>query len=249
MKNGNIFPDEYIPDVEPSQIEKTVLCGQRYILEHRPKKTPLSRIFLDQIRYISPSLWVLQLIGLFVTGYCCAFLQDVCDSLMLLLTAIPLIAITNVPELVKDVLCDMSELERSSKIGGGVILTVRMTVVGVSDLTAIAIVTAITSFSMGSGFLPLLLFALSVYNIENAVCLAALRLFKIRERNSALLLSATILILTDVLCSSVTKQLHELLNGSLTPLIAVFIVSAALLSAQMAVFCKKLLIGGLTNEN
>ena len=248
MKNSNIFPDEYIPAVKPSEIEKTVDIGKRYISSHRPRKTPLSRIFLDQLKYLSPAIWILQLTALAAANYFCGQL-NVNNGFRMMLAVIPIISIVNVPELVKDMLFDMSELERSTRIGSGTVMLMRLLIISITDIFVLSFAALMASGMLGKEFFQILLFTLTVYNAENAVCLGIVRLFGMRSRNSVVCLCAAVSLMTIMLAAIVNNDSFSAVSENMLLLALAAVVTALAFAAQIIFMTKKTYFGGLSNEN
>ncbi|MCH5325463.1 MAG: hypothetical protein J1E39_09660 [Eubacterium sp.] len=251
MNNKLPYINDYIPEPKLSDIENTVSAGQRYISVVRPRKTPLMRLFFAQIRYLSPALWVTQLVGLLFVGYMCIGTELVTQrgGLTMMMLAVPLVAMMNVPELVKDTLCNMSELERSTKIGSGTILLLRLGAVNCANL-AVLLIAALTASLAGSlSFVTLLLFTVAVYNIVNILCLAIIRLFKIRGRNGAMCVSTTVMFITMSMSVILPYDFTEMLIKNTLLLIVMLAVSVAVFAAQITVMLKRMPLGGLLNED
>ena len=194
MKNKNklrkMFPNENIPIPREAAITRTIIAGQDYIGRHIPAKTSALRLFGQQAKYISPVLLGTQfLVLLIVIATAISNEPDIHAAQNLLFNLAPLAAMLAIPELIKDVLFDMSELEKSCKNNSSVILLMRLIIIGSINIAVLLLLTAILAGTWGFNFLSLALYAVVPYNLVNIANLAFIRLLKIKGRNAVLVIS------------------------------------------------------------
>jgi len=184
LSNGNIPP----PGEE--QIAVAVRAGQEYMQTHIPKRNSLLRLFVEQVKYLSPLLWVVQLLAIFLVCGTVFTTQQETDRMQEALFRIsPLLSVLAVPELLKDVHFQMSELEASCKNRGSTVLLLRLLAVGMGNTAALLLLAGITAGASGQGFWVLLLLAVTPYNAATVLGLFLVRVFGLKTRASTLAVS------------------------------------------------------------
>lgn len=231
ISNNGLIPDD-IPQPDDTQIVKVVSEGQKYMDTHVPFRTSYMRLLFEQAKYISPFLWGTQLIVLMISLIISSNLPapDYNGAREVLFLVAPIIAIFAVPELFKDVFFEMSEMETSCKNSGGVILIMRLIIVGLLNVVAITIFSAILASNWSIRFISLLLFALVSCNCVNIINLLFIRVFQIKRRVSALSLS----LLSAVIVYIFPTKLPSISYWSEAVWIAIFIATAIVLACQLA---------------
>jgi hypothetical protein len=226
--------DGATPKASEDSIRKVVALGQRYMDGHVPRRTPFSRLFVRQFRYISPVLWATQLIVLAALLSVAFLLQGADDAPRaaedIVLIFAPLTALYAVPELYKDVFCDMSELEFSCKNSGSKILMIRLVIIGLINLSVLLISTSVLACRWDLSFPALMATALVPYNCANIINLAILRIFGIRTRSGALCLS----LVAAVLAWALPASLGDLLLASDFARTGIALATLAVLACQLA---------------
>jgi len=135
-----ILDRDYVPEINENSIDIVVSIGQRYMETHTPRKTPLLSLFTEQIKYISPLLWFCQFIAIILISALIALQTDYVNNVRsVLLQVTPLISVMAVPELIKDTLYNMTELEYSCKNRGGTILIMRLVAVGLINIEVLVL--------------------------------------------------------------------------------------------------------------
>lgn len=243
MKSNKIFTEtECIPEPSKERIDTVISLGQHYMDTHTPHRTSLFYLFKEQIKYLSPLLWLFQLSAIIlITAF--AFSQadnseNVCN---LLFQIAPLISVMAVPELIKDVLCNMSELEKSCKNSGSTILILRLIAVGLINVLAIALISGVLAGAYNLNYLVILLYAFVPYNFANIISLFLIRVIKINTRSGALavsFISAAVLIALPV-----QTQIISVLN--VVTLSVSFLISLIILTIQVLQVLKTYLKGEL----
>lgn len=179
-----------VPRPEEARIAAAVRAGQDYMRTHLPRRTPVTALFLEQARYLSPWLIGLEL---------CVLLVSILRTEITALTAIqarqalrqlaPLSAIFAVPELTKDVQFQMCEMEQSCKNRGPTLLLLRLAAVSGLNIFALTAAAGTFAWRLRGGFLEFLFSALTPYHFAVVLCLFLARLFRIRSRAGTLTLS------------------------------------------------------------
>lgn len=249
MKRNKIFTEtERIPEPNKDRIDTVILLGQHYMDTHTPQRTSLLYLFTEQIKYLSPSLWLFQFVTIIlITTF--AFSQaDNADNVANILFQIsPLVSIMAVPELIKDMLCNMSELERSCKNSGSTILILRLIAVGIINILVIALISGVLAGTYQLNFFELLLYAFVPYNFANIINLLLIRVLKITSRSGALALSfASVFILIAL---PIQTQITNALN--VTTLLIALSITMIVLAIQIVqvfkIYPKGELIYGIEN--
>ncbi len=203
MKQNKMFTEsEHIPEPNKDHIDTVIFLGQYYMDTHTPQRTSLFYLFKEQLKYLSPSLWLFQLaIIILITAVAFSEADNSENVCNLLFQVAPLISVMAVPELIKDMLCNMSELEKSCKNSGGIILSLRLIAVGLINVLAITFISGILARVYNLNYLILLLYAFVPYNFANIISFFLIRVMKINTRSGALatsFISAAILIVLPI---------------------------------------------------
>lgn len=232
MKLNKMFAEpDLIPEPNKDRLDTIIFLGQRYMDTHTPNKTSLLYLFKEQLKYLSPSLWLFQLVAIIlITAF--IFLQtdnskNVCN---ILFQIAPLISVMAIPELIKDVLCNMSELEKSCKNSGSTILLLRLIAVGLINISVITLISGILAGAYNLNYFVLLLYAFAPYNFANIISLFLIRAMKINTRSGALTVSFISSIILIVL--PIQTQIVNALNVvtlSISLLISLIILAIQIL--------------------
>lgn len=191
MKRNKTFTGtERIPEPNKDRIDTVILLGQRYMDTHTPQRTSSLYLFTEQIKYLSPSLWIFQFVTIIlITTFAISQADNADNVANILFQVSPLVSIMAVPELIKDVLCNMSELERSCKNSGSTILILRLIAVGMINILVITLISGVLADAYQLNFFELLLYAFVPYNFANIITLLLIRVLRITSRSGALALS------------------------------------------------------------
>ena len=240
------FPSENIPAPDDNKIQQTIRLGQNYMGRNIPQKTPLFYLFLEQIKYLSPILWATQFLALIVIVFIAANGElNLSMAQSILFQVAPLTALFAVPELVKDVLFSMSELEKSCKNSSSTILLMRLIGVGCINLFALSLFAGIFAGSLGQNFFALMLYVLVPYNCVNIINLLFIRLFRIKGRGASLavsLLSAAVVYVIPMQISFV-----DIASGQV--LLTLFAGTTIILIVQIIKIFKSIPLGGIVAWN
>ncbi len=235
------FPGESIPPSNESRIKQTIALGQEYMQRHIPEKTPFLSLFHEQVKYISPFLWITQFAALIIIlSATMGGEPNVLTAQNMLFQLAPLSALFAVPELMKGSLYNMSELESSCKNSGSVILLMRLIAVGCINMATLLLFTGIMTGTWQQSFFSLILYAVVPYNLVNVICLALILMLKIRGSNAAL----TVSVLSAAIVFTLPMGVISLGDISNMTMLAAFIGTAALLYFQMVQVLKSMPAGG-----
>lgn len=175
---------DFVPIPQEADIVKTISCGQQYMNTHIPQKTSVLRLFYDQIRYISPLLWLVQfgaLVLLIITAISAHDMgYSTAQNTMLLLTS--LTAIFAVPEFFKDVSCGVLEMELTCKNSSASIFSIRLIIIGFMNITMITLFSLILSFGWELRFWSVIRCGLLPVNIIYIINFIFFRIFKLYGR-------------------------------------------------------------------
>lgn len=231
MKRNTIFTGtEHIPKPSKARIDTVVFLGQRYMDTHTPQKTSAFYLFVEQIKYLSPALWLFQLVAIILISSFAISQADNADNVYSVLFQIgPLVSVMAVPELIKDVLCNMTEVERSCKNNGSTILLLRLIAVGMVNVSVIALISSILAGTYRFNFFVLLLYAIVPYNCANIISLAVIRVLKIRSRSGAFAIS----LISAFIMLALPMQTQIINALSVTTLIISLLVTILILTIQI----------------
>lgn len=242
---GMLFPNENIPRIDENRIEQTVLMGQDYIERNVHERTPILSLFYEQVKYISPLLWVTQFFALIIVfSLAVAGEPNLYTAQNILFQIAPLTALLAVPELIKDSLYNMTELERSCKNSGSVILLMRLIAVGCINIITLSLFVCIFAGIWDCNFFSLILYALVPYNCVNVISLGVIHLFKIKGRSAARtvsLLSAVILFVLPIA--------GAIASISVLTMLSVFIGTTVVLTVQIIKVFRAVPTGGFIAWN
>ena len=246
MNTKLYFPLENIPKPDENKINQVIRLGQDYIEKNIPQKTPLFYLFFEQIRYISPILFATQFLALIMVSLITVNGElDLGAAQRILLQSAPLIAIFAVPELIKDILFSMSELEKSCKNSSSTILLMRLIGVGCINLFTLSIFAGILAGNLGQNFFSLALFVLVPYNCVNIINLFFIMVFKIKGRGTSLAVS----LISSAIVYFIPMQTGFVSIASGQLLLALFIGTLIILTVQIIKIFKSIPAGGTLQWN
>lgn len=229
MKNC-LVKNELI-SIDEGRMQKTIQLGQEYMETHVPSRTSPLRLLTEQIKYLSPLLWIVQFAALLLV-FSAVFQGGLNaeNTRNIFFQTAPIIALLAVPEFLKDIHFNMSELERSCKNRIGTILLLRLAAVGGINLITLALLSGILAAACDSSFLQLLLSVVVSYNLTALLSLFLVSLLKLKTRIGALAVSFAAC--AAVITVSVKTSIVHYMN--LAVLLLLFIVTFSLLAAQIA---------------
>ena len=241
-KKHEIFPVETIPLPDENRIKQTIIIGQRYIEKNIPAKTPLLRLFSEQVKYISPPLWATQFLALvIILAFSFSIEPNLLMAQSILFQISPLAALIAVPELTKDSLYNMSELESSCKNSGSIVLLMRLIAIGGINIIILLLLACTLAATWGYSLFSLIMYVLVPYNCVNIVCLGFMQLLKIKGRNPALAVS---LLSAAVIFTLPTTMVVANISAFL--MAAIFIVTTVVLAAQILMLFRSAKGGDIT---
>lgn len=180
--------DEIKPDRK--KMRQTIEAGWQVMAQTIPDKTPRRMLFAQQIRYISPLLWLIQAL-LLVGGTIVVTVETwrPIEPGSILYMCGPLLALLTVPEMVKDIACDMSQLERCCK-NGSLVFLIRIFVIGCANVLLITVLAGITAGIAGENLLFLAIYGLTPFVVVSLISMIFTRLFRLRSRVGVLGMTA-----------------------------------------------------------
>lgn len=218
-----------VPRARERDISNTVRIGQEELNRLIPGKTPLICIVRDQIRYLSPLLWMTQLLAIILMAVLSAGIENPYAEIRKIVFEItPLLSLLAVPELIKSAAYGMSELENVCKNSAPKVFTARLIVIGCANLAAITIITASVSVRYGFPFSQVILYGLVPFNTVNDINLLVFDRFRVRSPFIAITVSlCMMLIMKTITDLSFFAGISEMMWSVL------FWVTAALLFAEL----------------
>ena len=181
-KIKDIIKNSQIPQIPNSVIDKTVdlakLELERTSIQY---KMPFRELFVGQIKYISPYIWIVQAILLLLILFSLSLstngMNDRQTIITILSVAAPIIALVAIPELAKSFSYNMWEIESTSKFNLQKLIAIRLIIIGVIDLSIITILIVTTSTFYEISFVNVVLYLLVPFNFANSIYLFLLRKF------------------------------------------------------------------------
>lgn len=185
MKDKKIkdkLKNSYIPQIPNSVIDKTVeLAKLEFERTSIQYKMPFRELFVGQIKYISPYIWIVQAIFLLLILFSLSLSTNGIDDRQTIITILsvsaPIIALVAIPELAKSFSYNMWEIESTSKFNLQKLIAIRLIIIGVIDLSIITILIVTTSTFYEISFVNVVLYLLVPFNFANSIYLFLLRKF------------------------------------------------------------------------
>lgn len=191
-----------VPAPPAGALERTISLGQKKMRNTRYAKMPLGRLLGLQLAHFSPLYWAVQLVVIV-----CILLSTSSGKESTRFAVLVYAGAANAlgcPELLRDISCSMSEIERSCRISGAKLLAARMLIIACADLMGLTLTAVIVSSKFGTALaLPLIMGAALLFS-SSFLTLLALRLLPfVRSRAGALSLSLVISAALGIVCLSV----------------------------------------------
>lgn len=231
-----ILQQYHVPHGKEDDMSKTIVLAQNLMDRIVPSKTEWGVLLRDQARYISPYLWLTQLIAIIMTMIFSINLTDKNFEIQrILFTLTPILAFFAVPELVKSMIWGMAELEDTCKNSTTKILVARLFIIGSVNLAALTIMIAFLSVQYHIPFIRLVIYGLVPFNIANGIHLLVLHFIKIRSSVASMSISLCLVVSMKML-----TQFSFFVAINETMWLIIFIVSTVFLLAELYYFMKNI---------
>lgn len=195
-----ILQQYHVPNGKERDIAKTILLGQKTMDRMVPSKTAFTVLLRDQLKYISPYLWLTQLIAIIMTMMLSINLIDpYLEIQRILFTLTPVLAFFAVPELMKSIVCGMSELENTCKNSTTKIFVARLFIIGSVSLVALSLMITFLSVQYRVPFTQVVLYGLVPFNIVNGIHLLVFHFLKVRSSAASISISLCLVALMKML--------------------------------------------------
>lgn len=166
-------------------IQKTVLAGKQLLMKNPVQELRWYRRIGNQFKYISPLLWLSQLLAI---GICMLLISqissdtDITSILSAISFVVALLGVVGFPEICKSFSYQMWELEQSCKYNLRQIVAIKLSIIGTIDLL---IILAITLFTSLQTELPMWEMALYLFVPFNLACIVSFFVTSLaRNKNS-----------------------------------------------------------------
>ena len=166
-------------------IQKTVLAGKQLLMKNPVQELRWYRRIGNQFKYISPLLWLSQLLAI---GICMLLISqissdtDITSILSAISFVVALLGVVGFPEICKSFSYQMWELEQSCKYNLRQIVAIKLSIIGTIDLI---IILAITLFTSLQTELPMWEMALYLFVPFNLACIVSFFVTSLaRNKNS-----------------------------------------------------------------
>lgn len=171
-------------------IQKIINDGKKYIENNIPNKTPISNIIIQQCKYISPVLWILQIFGIISAVILFNIQTSNIENIKKILYFIsPFISILTVPEIMKNYFFGIYEIESSCKNSIAKIFIIRLILNGFINVFSLFILIGVASLKFKQEFLDLIISAFLPFNFINIMILFLVNILKIKNHYICLICS------------------------------------------------------------
>lgn len=174
-----------VAPADETNIQKTVLAGKRLLMKNPVQELRWYRRIVNQFKYISPLLWLSQLLAI---GICMLLISqissdtDITSILSAISFVVALLGVVGFPEVCKSFSYQMWELEQSCKYNLRQIVAIKLSIIGMIDLI---IILAITLFTSLQTELPVWEMALYLFVPFNSACIVSFFITSLaRNKNS-----------------------------------------------------------------
>lgn len=228
---------------DEANIKKTIFAGKQLITQNPVQKLSLNKRVFNQFKYISPFLWITQFLALFLCIFIISKIDtstDITSVLSLLSFIIIFIAVLGFPEVCKSFSYQMWELEQSCKYNLRQIVTIKLALIGMSDLVIILLIAAFSSTQIKLPILETALYLLVPFNVACIISFFAISLmrnklfsfslfpvglgisfvmlicinrFSLYQKVSVPIWTVLFLVTSAVLFAKVTRVMKEIENG------------------------------------
>ncbi|MBK3496516.1 hypothetical protein JFL43_16960 [Viridibacillus sp. YIM B01967] len=241
-KVKNTLEKYRVPQIPNSLIDNTVGLAKR-AFERTGIKYEMSfrEILVGQIKYISPSLWVIQAALLFIILVFLLVSNSTHNAYQSVITTIsvasPIIALVVIPELAKSFNHHVWEMESTCKFDLQKLLAIRLIIIGALDMFVITIMVVITSTFYELSFINISLYILVPFNMASSIYLYILR--RIRGKAATIIcLTVGIFMALGVGLLAVYSELYTLISTFIW--MTMFIFSTVVLVYELIHMLKSL---------
>ena len=162
-----------VAPADEADIQKAILAGKQLLVKNPVQELRWYRRIVNQFKYISPLLWLSQLLAI---GLCMLLISQIKNDtdMTAILSAISFIValfgVVGFPEICKSFSYQMWELEQSCKYNLRQIVAIKLSIIGTIDLIIILAVTLFTSIQTK---LPMWEMALYLFVPFNLACIVS----------------------------------------------------------------------------
>lgn len=181
---------DWVPAVRQEKVEEVITAGSLFMDKNVPDVNNVWVLMAKQLRYLSPSLWGCQLL-LLCAAIAAALItsMDCSDAGYMIFTMAPVAGFLTVPEMLKDLQYNMSELESVCRYDGAKVLVLRFISAGLINVLCLTMISAVMWEAFGVSFLKTVIYGLVPYVWVNVINLFLIMLLRIRSRRAGVLLS------------------------------------------------------------
>ena len=242
-KRIKLLLDEYKVPSTPNHAVNDIFnqAAKRLDSQRISYKSSSMQQILSQIKYISITFWVAQMIAIgFAVIIVMQMVPQETNIHQLILIIFPMVSILSlygIPEIVKSKFNNMIEIESACKRGYTKTVETRILIIGVIDMLIILIVSIFLGNYFKQDILLLLLYGLVPFNIINVIGLYIVEL--VQSKYGAYVF-ASIDILMGIMLEYVTAKTKMPISGNATQnlLILIFLITLAILCHQIYKFIK-----------
>lgn len=174
-----------VAPADETNIQGTILAGKQLLMKNPAQELRWYRRIVNQFKYISPLLWLSQLLAIVLCILLIGQLNrdtDITSIFSAISFIVALLGVVGFPEVCKSFSYQMWELEQSCKYNLRQIVAIKLSIIGTIDLL---IILAITLFTSIQTKLPMWEMALYLFVPFNLACIVSFFVTSlVRNRNS-----------------------------------------------------------------
>lgn len=238
--------EEYtVAGAEELKIQKTILAGKQLLLQNPTQELRWYKQLFNQLKYISPLLWIFQLLFFGVCLFMIYQIDNSTDVTWLLSTisfVVAFLGVIGFPEVCKSFSSQMWELEQSCKYNLRQIVTIKLSVIGSVDMLIVFILSVVAGLQTKS---PVWELAVYFFVPFNFVCIATFFIMDFtRNQLSMPFVFCVSFGLAAILLLCINRfSLYE--NASILIWTMVCLVTFFVLIRKAVLFVKKMEQGGM----
>lgn len=178
----NLLQKYKVPTGKEENIVKTIELGQNMMGDILTTDNSLFNFVKEQCRYISSYLWLTQFILMIVMMFLTSDLVEPKINVpRVLFTMSSIFVFIGVPELVKSMIYNMSELEYACKHSMPKILVTRLLIISMTNVFATTIMISFLSIRHQISFVEILLYGFVPLSIANGINFLLINLLKAKS--------------------------------------------------------------------
>lgn len=177
MRNKKIeqkLNDYHVTQISKERMQETIVLANQELRKQKLMRVPsLLEVLRHQIQYISPVVWIAQIILLLFVSILLLKTElnseQINSTVVIISACSPIIALIGIPELAKSFLYNMWEIEDSCRFNLQKVLSMRMIIIGAVDILVISILLGVSSLNYNGNIVDLILYMLVPFNLSSVL--------------------------------------------------------------------------------